>query len=196
MRSIYRLFIGVSLVFLTAFKYPEANVVHFESVYETSVAVNSIVKDPIRPQRPFVIAVKPVSTDIDLSIIAVIESGGNKRAHVRGADSRGLYQLRIDAWTDSIKGLNKKYDFYNWKHVDRYSAEVADYYFHKRIPEMLRAHKIPVNYQTVIAAWNFGITNLTELYRKDKARWMNKLPKVTRIYIDSYKNLATEKGIL
>jgi hypothetical protein len=140
--------------------------------------------------KPLPVVIKPLK--IDLAIIAVIESGADKSA-INGAH-KGMFQMKRGAWEDAIKILGKDYSYDSWSDVRKHTKEVADCYFHKCIPAMLKAKGVPVNLETTIGAYNHGANNMKVLYRKYGKYWIKRSPKETQDYIDSYKNLYVDKN--
>lgn len=118
---------------------------------------------------------------IDLGIIAMIESSGNPSAIGRTGDS-GLFQI-----TEPVR---KEFNQRTGAHVSRQdlfnaktSTKIADWYLHKRIPEMLRFFKKPVTTRNIIICWNAGVARV--LTKKP-------LPTTTASFISKY---LTAKGI-
>lgn len=117
---------------------------------------------------------------IDMEAVKEIESGGNPMAHNEKEDSRGLYQISPD--------VLREYNIFNQKMAKpedlfdpKKNEEIADWYLHERIPEMLRYFGIPYTKDNVLIAYNFGIGNL---------RKRLPIPKSTYAYLDKYFKLT------
>lgn len=113
---------------------------------------------------------------INLSAIAIIESSGNPRAIGRTGDS-GLFQI-----TDAVRREYNQRTGSRITTADLFNARtatrIADWYLHKRIPEMLRYYKKPVTARNIIIAWNAGILYVV----KDKP-----LPHITEQFLKKYQ---------
>jgi soluble lytic murein transglycosylase-like protein len=118
--------------------------------------------------------------DIDMSIIAKIESSGNPNAvSFRGEKyGRGLYQIS--------EAVLKEYNSFNRTDIkpdELFNPEtcykVAYWYLHKRIPQMLRYYQKPVTLNNILISYNAGI-----LYTIKE-----KIPTQTNQYIKKYKSL-------
>ena len=122
--------------------------------------------------------------EMDMAKIAMIESSGNVLAHNKKDDSRGLYQITPIC----LKEYNNFHPKAGYSMDDLWNAsistKIAKWYLQKRIPQMLKAYKIPVNTTTVIASYNWGIGGVVKWYRSGAD--FNKLPKVTVDYLRKY----------
>ena len=103
------------------------------------------------------------------------ESGGNPNA-VSSAGARGLMQIMPIALEDynNINGTSYSMDD---MFDPELNVEVGSWYKHKRIPEMLRHYNLPINEQTIDAAYNGGIGRVKNYYQKGIS-----LPKETQNY--------------
>ena len=122
--------------------------------------------------------------EIKLDIIADIESSGNSLAYNNG--HVGLYQISQGVLTqynfDTQGGSDdvKLQDMY----IPKEAVWIADWYFNKKIPEYLKAYKIPDTISSRIITWNWGIGHLRKWFKRG-CHW-NKLPLETRHYIQKY----------
>jgi soluble lytic murein transglycosylase-like protein len=122
--------------------------------------------------------------EIDLSAIKQIESSGNPRAYNKRSGATGAFQLTqpvIDDWNRLQKPpakvmLNDMYD-------ELRAAQLASWYLHERIPQMLQVYKLPVNEENVLAAYNAGIG------RMRKRPW----PAETDQYVKKYRKAILSK---
>jgi len=120
---------------------------------------------------------------IDLNAIRIIESSSNPKAIGDGGKALGLYQLHRDV----IKDYNQ---FHNTSYLHtialdtHISEQIASWYLHKRIPQLLRHYKQPVTELNVIASYNYGIGNVVK-WQKSGGQF-HKLPKTTQNYWKKY----------
>ncbi len=119
---------------------------------------------------------------IDLHAIAMIESSGNPKAIGRTGDS-GLFQI-----TD---GVRREYNQRTGASItpgDLFHAgtseRIADWYLHKRIPEMLRYYKKPVTTRNILISWNAGIWYVVK---------GGKLPRITNQFLKKYEKFFVKK---
>lgn len=115
--------------------------------------------------------------DINLQAIAQIESGGCKNPCIGdGGKALGLYQLHYGVIKDYNQAHNTRY-----LHQDALdstiSQKIASWYLHKRIPQLLRHFKQPINLETTLTAYNMGVGNVIKGKRATK-------------YINRYKELT------
>lgn len=117
---------------------------------------------------------------IDLNAIAMIESSGNPKAVGLAGDS-GLFQI--------TPVLLKEYNALTRSKVQQtelfhpgVSRKIADWYLHKRIPQLLRHFKKPVTVRNIIIAWNAGI----KVVKKG-----TKIPRVTALFLSKYKKILS-----
>lgn len=132
-------------------------------------------------------AAVPEAKAINLDAIAMIESGGDPMAVGRDGDL-GMYQITPILLSECNLHFDKKIsmkDLFN----PVISRRVADWYLHKRIPEMLRHFKKPVTDRNVLISWNAGIAYVV----KGKP-----LPAITRAYLKKYaqKNFSLQRSVL
>lgn len=120
-----------------------------------------------------------------MEIISKIESNHNPNA-VSPAGARGQYQVMRPTWDEctELMGVDWDYDT-DWKDPVKNKA-VGEYYFYTRIPDMLKAYKVPVNIETQLACYNGGIGRVVKAWRKDSQNWKQYLPTETRNYIVKY----------
>lgn len=121
-------------------------------------------------------------TKINLEAIARIESSGNAKAFNWKTKATGLFQITpicLKDWNACHPAgpVYKESDLWDAK-VNR---EIADWYLHERIPQMLRFYGIPQNTENVLIAFNWGIGNLKE--HRESAR---PLPQETANYLTRY----------
>lgn len=113
---------------------------------------------------------------IDLKKIAQIESSGCKFKNGDLGMSLGCYQVK-DALTE-WNNFHPKQKFTKRQMLnDAICLKVADWYLHKRIPQMIRAHKKKVTVRNILVSYNAGILYVV----KNK-----KLPVTTINYLKKY----------
>ena len=121
------------------------------------------------------------SEPIDLGIITSIESTGNPRAFNRHSGAIGLCQITpivLKEYNMKAKAGFKQVDLYDGK----INLMIANWYMNKRIPQMLKAYRIPDTTKNRLWAYNAGIGNVRK----------GILPLETRNYIKRYNLL---KGV-
>jgi len=117
------------------------------------------------------------SADVDMDIIAEIESSGDPLAYNPGSKATGAWQVTPICLADYNNYNNTQYtlkDMFN--QGDCY--EVAFWYLNKRIPQMLRYYGRPVTIDNILICYNFGIRGIVN---------GDKLPKETKDYLMRYK---------
>lgn len=135
------------------------------------------------------------SPEINLAIIADIESGGNPLAYNARSGAVGKYQIMPIV----IKEWNARYikELY-YLPKDMYNAvksrEVADWYLNARIPQLLRAYRLSDTLINRLACYNWGIGHVRHWVRRG-SRW-NELPKETRNYIKRYLRKERNNGTI
>lgn len=114
--------------------------------------------------------------DIDLEIISKIES--SNRSFIYGDGGKALGKFQIHAAV--VKEFNT-YQKKNLTHKNMLNPveaqEVADWYLHKRIPQILRWLKLPLNNSNILGCWNAGCGNVKKGYMPKK-------------YLEKYKKLG------
>lgn len=130
---------------------------------------------------------KAQAQDINLDIIADIESSHEPLAYNRKSGATGEYQIKPivlkDYNANNDDGYHYKYsidDMYN----PTYARLVSGWYINYQIPLYINRMKIPDTPMTRLIAYNFGIGNLRHWF-KHGSHW-NRLPLETRNYIRRY----------
>ena len=120
--------------------------------------------------------------EIDLGIIAEIESSNNPMAINAKTGARGLYQFLPIAWRDVQNHYPalKVYGYKEYVHNPIISSQFAEKYF-IILEKYLKHYKMEVSLENLLACYNWGIGNL---------RSGKKLPSETVNYIKKYKRLA------
>lgn len=125
--------------------------------------------------------------EIDMSVIATIESSNNPNAYNESENSIGLYGIRLGALRDynmaHIRGGFSHEEMYN----PAFAYKVAYWYFNVAIPRYLKNWNIEDTTDHRIIAYNFGIGNLRKYLAGEK-----ELPQITKNYIKKYHNLKGE----
>jgi len=144
-------------------------------------------KDP--GQERYLVQAKNTNklVEIDQKLLAAlirVESSNNPRAHRRSTGARGLTQITPAAWRDLVTYYPEKYRKFNYRR-DIFKPEVAreagrDYL--KILRRYLRAKRIPATLDNLLAAYNWGITNLDRFGLK-------RAPRQTRRYIAKIKSI-------
>ncbi|MFA4993594.1 MAG: lytic transglycosylase domain-containing protein [Candidatus Omnitrophota bacterium] len=123
---------------------------------------------------------------INLQAIKVIESDGNFLAFNSRSECYGLYQISKVCLHDFNELNQAKYTVQDLFEPS-INEQVASWYF-DRIRYMLNFYHIPVSIETVIASYNWGISNVVRWYGEGAD--MLQLPKETRNYIKEYVQLS------
>lgn len=120
-----------------------------------------------------------------LNAIIQVESSNNPQAFNPRTKARGLTQITPVAWKElrrhhliKYKQLKYKQDIYN-PHVAREAGK--DYLY--IIQKYLKAKKIPLTLDHMLAAYVWGIENVSR-------HGIEKAPRVVKKYVSNVKNLA------
>jgi len=125
--------------------------------------------------------------EVNMDIVIQIESGGNPNAYNKDSGAIGLCQITpvvLKEWNKSgqipflERGLYKP-------EVNR---PIGDWYMNTRIPQMLKAYKIPDTIDNRLISYNAGI-KVCKDYHRGKIK---RLPRETVNYLKKYHKL--EKG--
>ena len=122
---------------------------------------------------------------VDLDIIIACESSGNAAA-ISDAGAIGICQVMAGgALADwNMYHKNEQYTAEDLLNPD-ICIKIADWYLHKRIPQMIKAYKKPLTLENVLISYNAGISYV---------RYGKKLPKKTVEYIAKYKRKIAAKA--
>jgi len=116
--------------------------------------------------------------EVDLSLIAQIESSNRPAAIGDGGKALGLYQLHQGVVGDYNRTHNTQYLHQDALRRD-IATKVADWYLNREIPRLLKHFKLPVTTQNILAAYNAGIGNVRQ-------------GRIPHNYIAKYNKLAKE----
>lgn len=127
------------------------------------------------------ISVKAHAADINMDIIAEIESSNEPLAYNKG--HVGIYQISQGVVTD--------YNYFNksrWELNSMYEPinafTIGNWFINVRIPQELNIYRIPDTPTARLIAWNWGIGHLRKWF-KHGSHW-NRLPMESRNYIKKY----------
>lgn len=129
---------------------------------------------------------------INLDIIAEIESSNNPKAYNKKSGAVGMYQITPICLMDYNRFFIKqeyKYLLQNQMYEPILSRNVADWYFHTRIPELLRYYKFDVTVYTTLLAYNWGVGNMIKFFRHSSGQ----IPEETVNYVRKYMSLIGGK---
>jgi len=134
--------------------------------------------------------VPPISkqTVVDISKVIQIESSGNPRAVNRRTGARGLMQIMKATWEEMVGKMGKDWDWNDAFDPDKNIA-VGTYYLEIEIPRLLRHFSVFDSVKTRLAAYNYGIGNVSRLYKKYDEDWIDHIPTETSNYITKYNRL-------
>lgn len=128
-------------------------------------------------------------TPINLWAVKQIESSGNPKAHNKGSDCRGLYQINPKG---ALADWNAAHPSERYTPDDLFistvNEKIASWYLYKKLPAYLTHYKIPVTVQTVLASYNWGIGNVKRWYRAGAV--YSELPRETQNYLKKYGDLT------
>lgn len=132
----------------------------------------------------FVLSARADEVKLDLTVIAKIESSGcvDKVSKRPGDESYGCHQITpatLAEYNQMTRHSYTKGDLLD----DDVSYAVADWYLHKRIPQMIRHFKKPVPLENILIAYNAGIA-----YVKNG----KPTPAITKNYIEKYRRLCSK----
>ena len=123
------------------------------------------------------------ASEVDLAIIAKIESNNTPYAYNPRTQATGLFQITpvcLKEWNDFHYGNEWGMDALFDKFVNRM---IADWYINIRIPQMLKFYHKPITLENILWAYNAGIGNVVK----------NRKPQETKNYIKKYLKLAKTK---
>ena len=130
-----------------------------------------------------------INNSIDLQIIYKMESscGKNKKAFTpNSAGALGHFQFQKPTWDECIKLMKVNWDWETGALDYNKSLQVADFYFNKRIPQMLNSFRLPVTIDTKLAGYCAGVGNVKKAIAKDSNNWINYMSKDAQKYIKDY----------
>jgi hypothetical protein len=127
--------------------------------------------------------------DMDMDIIAQIESSGNPNAYNERTNAVGLYQITLPALRDyNMAHIRSGYDLEEMYEPEK-AYKVANWYMNNKIPRYLRHYNIEDTIENRIIAWNWGIGNLYRYHRQLRKCNVDSIPKETTNFIIKYKKL-------
>jgi hypothetical protein len=126
--------------------------------------------------------INPISVnhnEVDMAIIAEIESDNNDHAFNQGSGAIGLCQITPIVLKEYNQIWNKNFDR-QYLFNGQFNLQVADWYMNHRIPYLLKHFNQPDTLENRLLAYNAGI----------RAVIKHRMPKESRNYIIKYKRLA------
>ena len=120
--------------------------------------------------------------EIDLDIIAKIESNYNVKAYNKKSGARGLYQITPVCLEDYNK-YNKAAVTLNDLFSPEVNKKIAKWYLEKRIPQMLKYYNIKITWDNVLWCYNGGIGRVKK----------NIMDNETLLYTERYLQLVMRK---
>lgn len=124
---------------------------------------------------------KARAEEVNLDIIAQIESSGDPRAYNPNTDARGLYQITPICLKEyNNHHRNSPILSANALFCPEISRKVAEWYLTVRIPQMLSYYHKSNTVRNCIIAYNAGIRAVVKSY----------LPEETEQYLKKYARLA------
>ena len=127
---------------------------------------------------------------INLNAIAKIESGGNAKAFNWKTKATGIYQITPIC----LKDWNQEHPESPYMLADLWNArineQIADWYLHVRLPQILDTLDVPVTEETLLYAFNWGPGNVRKAYRPQIGERVPKIPIETRNYVANYRRIV------
>jgi hypothetical protein len=121
---------------------------------------------------------KPAWAEINLKIIATIESGNNPQAYNKGSKATGMYQITPICLKDYNQAHRQTFQLSEMFYPSK-AEKVASWYLNRRIPALLRHYNIADTTENRLRAYNSGIGVLVG----------GRYPIETRNYVSKYKDL-------
>lgn len=120
--------------------------------------------------------------DINLDVIADIESSNEPLAYNKDSGAVGEYQLTAGV----VRDWNNHHDEYKLEdmYIEGLAHQVANWYLNEEIPNYLRVYDIPDTISSRIIAWSWGIGHLRKWFKRGS--YWNQLPYETQRYIQEY----------
>jgi soluble lytic murein transglycosylase-like protein len=122
--------------------------------------------------------------EIDLNIIAKIESGNDPMAYNSRTQARGLCQITPICLKDFTKMNDYWYSDPDYLFNPAFNCKVADWYMNKRIPQLLKHYNLSDTLENRLIAYNAGIRAVVKGY----------CPRETRNYITKYKRIQKARS--
>lgn len=114
---------------------------------------------------------------IDMNHLKMMESSGDPMSFNKHSKARGLYQITpivLDEWNNfNKKARYSREDLFN----PDVNTKIADWYMHKRIPQMLTHFKKPLTVDNMLISYNAGINYVVD---------GSNLPDETKEYLKRY----------
>jgi len=132
------------------------------------------------------VAEAAAALEVDMYVIAQIESSGNSQAYNEGSGAIGLCQITAIVAQEYRELVDASFeDSKLWDPV--VNKHVGDWYMNIRIPRMLKYFHIKDTLHNRLRAYNWGIGNLVKYHR---AVGLYRMPKETSRYIIKYEELV------
>lgn len=129
----------------------------------------------------FIVSTANASQDINLDIIAQIESSNCKYTVGDNGRALGCYQLHAPVILDYNRAHGTKY-LHSIAHDKKIASTIANWYLNTEIPRLLRHYHIKDTTNARLVAYNAGIN----------AAIHNRTPKTTLAYIAKYNRLTAK----
>ncbi len=169
---------------------PQQVVQQLEQIQQEQIQQEQIqTVEPIQEDQPPVAEQQESTGDIDLNKIWQIESTSGQDPKMHKPNSSGAlghFQFLEGTWNEMIGKMGKDWDWKTGALDYNKSKAVADYYFNKRIPSMLKHYRIPDTIKTRIACYSWGVGHLNKAYEKYGESWKNVAPQETKDYFVKY----------
>ena len=90
-------------------------------------------------------------------------------------------------WNEMVGLMGVNWDWWNGSMDYNKSSQVANYYLNTEIPRLLKSYKMPDTVENRLGAYNYGIGNINDLWKKYGEGWLRYAPTETQEYIVKYK---------
>lgn len=122
--------------------------------------------------------------EINLSIIADIESSGNPLAYNNQSGATGMYQITKGVVYDYNHSVSGSQYTLEDMYEPAWAVIIANWFLNTRIPLWLNNYGIPDTVTSRLIAYNWGIGHLHKWF-KHGSQW-NRLPNETKKYVKRY----------
>jgi len=119
------------------------------------------------------VAVNCGADEIDMSIIAQIESSNNPNAYNEVSKATGMYQITPVCLLDFNNYHKRKYSI-SEMFVPKKGYSVASWYMNTRIPQLLKHYGYEDTIDNRLIAYNWGISNTGKPLCKETRNYIRK----------------------
>ena len=143
---------------------------HFPELYYFIAIVTAVIVFSLIT----LVAVNCGADEIDMSIIAQIESSNNPDAYNEVSGATGMYQITIPALADFNNYHKKSKYTLSEMFVPKKGYSVASWYMNTRIPQLLKHYGYEDTIDNRLIAYNWGISNTSKPLCKETRNYIRK----------------------